>query len=86
MEVGATRGEQVLEVEKEEGKEWGIDGEIGGNGERGDKGMDRGIDEEDEEEIDWEGEDEKFLNGKESSLKITWWEIYTLLEWMSRHK
>ena len=42
--------------------------------------MDRGIYKKEEEEIDGEGEDDKFLNGKESSLKITWQEIYTLLE------
>ena len=86
-EVRATRGEQVLEIEEEkEEKEWGIDGELGGDGEMRGKGIDRRTDKKEEKEIDWEREDDKFLNGKESSLKITWREIYTLPEWMSRHK
>ena len=44
-EVGATRGEQVLEMEEEEEeKEWDIDGELEGDGEMGGKGMDKGTD------------------------------------------
>ena len=85
-EIGATRGEQVLEVEEEEEKEGGINGKVRGDEEMRGKWMDRGIYKKEEEEIDGEGEDDKFLNGKESSLKITWQEIYTLPEWMSRHK
>ena len=72
------RREQVLEVEEEEEKEGGINGEVRGDEEMRGKGMDRGIYKKEEEEIDEKGEDEKFLNGKESSLKITWQEIYTL--------
>ena len=58
------RGEQILEVEEKEEKKWSIDGEVGRDGEMRDKRMDRGTNKEEEKEIDGEGEDEKFLNGK----------------------
>ena len=58
------RGGQVLEVEEEEEKNRGINREVEINREMRDNGMDKGTDKEEEEKIDWEGEDDKFLNGK----------------------
>ena len=64
MEVETTRGGQVLEVEEEEEKNRGINREVEINREMRDNGMDKETDKEEEEKIDWEGEDDKFLNGK----------------------
>ena len=58
------RGGQVLEVEEEEEKNKGINREVEINREMRDNGMDKETDKEEEEKIDWEGEDDKFLNGK----------------------
>ena len=64
MEVETMRGGQVLEVEEEEEKNRGINREVEINREMRDNGMDKETDKEEEEKIDWEGEDDKFLNGK----------------------